>query len=164
MNDGEKVVIASSSSVFLSEDWVKKIGAIIEKAKATNLEVMELASEFSLGVAYKIEELPKRLRDMYGSERVTIYVELDKGILKKFTAEKEVSNGKDPDFTVESKYSVAKKIFLGEMNLASAFVRRAFKVKPFRRIYANPSFSAKSLTTFNVLLKVMSEVETEYPD
>lgn len=158
------MVIAPSSSVFLSEDWVKKIGAVIEKAKATDKEVMDLASEFSLDVAYKIEELPKRLSDLYGSERITIYVELDKGILKKFTAERDVPSEKDPDFTVESKYSIAKKIFLGEMNLASAFVRRAFKVKPFRKIYANPSFSAKSLTTFNVLLKVMSQVVTEYPE
>jgi len=154
----------SSSCLFLSEEWVRRMGTAIEKAKATDPEVKSLASEFSLSVAYVISNLPKRLQQIYDCDRVAIYVELEEGVLKRFTAAKDIPNGKDPNFTVESGYGTAKSIFLGEMNLASAFVRRAFKVKPFTRIYANPSFSAKSLTTFNVLLKVMHKVETEFPE
>jgi putative sterol carrier protein len=158
------MTLSTTKALFLSEEWVKRMGAAIEKAKATDAEVRSLASEFSLGVAYVITNLPERLREIYGRDRVAIYVELDEGVLKRFTAGQDVLKGKDPDFTVESRYETAKKIFLGEMNLASAFVRRAFKVKPFTKIYANPSFSARSLTTFNVLLKVMHTVETDFPE
>ncbi len=158
------MTLSTTSCLFLSEEWVRRIGAAIEKAKATDPEVKSLASEFSLSVAYVVSDLPERLQQIYGSNQVAIYVELEEGLLKRFTAGKDIPGGKAPDFTVESGYHTAKQIFLGEMNLASAFVRRAFKVKPFTRIYANPSFSAKSLTTFNVLLKVMHRVETEFPE
>lgn len=148
---------------FLSQEWVRKLVAAIEQAKSTDENLRSLASEFSLSVVYVVKDLPDELKKHYNSDEVMIYVELDRGVTKQFTIGTEIPAGKNPDFTVESTYDIAKKIFKGELTVASAFVRRQVKVKPLLKMYADPAFTAKSLMTFNVLLKVMGAVPTVFP-
>jgi len=150
--------------VFLSKEWINKAVAAIEHAKATDESIMSQAAEFSLSVAYTIENLPQKLRNLYSSDKVTIYVELDQGTLRRFTVGTEVPEGKKPDFTVTSDYDVARKNFQGELNPVSTFIKRRIKVEPFKKLYLNPSFSAKSLSTINTLLKVMRDVPTIFPE
>ncbi len=142
---------------FLTKEWIKKAVAAIEHAKATDENVMSQASEFSLSVAYTIEKLPQKLQELYGSEKVTVYVELDQGELKRFTIGAETPKEKKADFTVTSEYDVAKKNFQGELNPISTFMKRRIKVEPMKKLYLNPRFSAKSLSTINTLLKVIRE-------
>jgi len=67
------------------------------------------------------------------------------------------------DFMVSSSYSLAKQIFLGEANPATAFIDRQFKVEPMRRVYQRPRFTAKAIVTGNVMLKVARRVTTIFP-
>ncbi len=118
---------------------------------------MSQASEFSLSVAYTIEKLPQKLKELYDSEKVTMYIELDQGKLTRFVVETKPTVEKKPDFTVTSEYDVAKKNFQGELNPISTFMKRRIKVEPMKKLYLNPRFSAKSLSTINTLLKVIRE-------
>jgi putative sterol carrier protein len=149
---------------FLSEEWVRRVVAAIEHAKLKDEKIRKLASEFSLRVTYVVENLPESLRKKYGNDKVKIYVELDKGKTKRFMVGREVPADDSPDFTVISDYEIAKKIFKEELTVASAFVKRYIRVKPLMRLYANPSFTAKSLTTFNALLQVMGKVPTRFQE
>jgi len=143
--------------LFLSLEWIKKAVAAIEHAKATDKNIMSQASEFSLSIAYTIEKLPQKLKELYDSEKVTVCIELDQGKLNHFTIETEMPRGKKPDFTVTSDYDIAKKNFQGELNPISTFMKRRVKIEPWKKLYLNPRFSAKSLSTINILLKVIRE-------
>ncbi len=124
---------------------------------------MAQASEFSLSVAYTIENLPPKLQKLYDSEQVTIYIELDEGELRRFTIGTEIPPESKPDFIVTSDYEIAKKNFQGELNPISTFMKRRIKVEPWRKLYFNPKFSARSLSTINTLLKVIQEkVPTDF--
>ncbi|WP_309493680.1 hypothetical protein [Candidatus Hecatella orcuttiae] len=136
--------------------------AAIEHAKSTDESVRSLAAEFSLAVAYVIEDLPAALREQYRSGRVFIYIELNGGTVTHFSVGTGLPEGRKPNFTVISSYATTKKIFLGEMTPASAFVRRQVKVRPLMQMYKNPAFTAKSLTTVNVLLQIMKNVPTHF--
>ena len=116
--------MSSNKFTFLSKEWVHHVVATIERAKSTNEEIKALASEFSLGVAYIINGLPELLKKLYNSDRAAIYIELNHGVIKRFIVGAEVPKESSPDFTVESDYITAKKIFLGEINPASAFIKR----------------------------------------
>jgi putative sterol carrier protein len=155
--------MADKPCIFLSQEWVRRVVAAIERAKLTDVNVRETVSEFTLSVAYVVTGLPDQLRQNYGGDKATIYVRLDHGTTKQFTIGDEAPAGEKPDFTVESDYEVARKIFQGELTAASAFVKRLVRVRPLTKLYANPAFTAKSLMTFNLLLKVMARVPTIYP-
>jgi putative sterol carrier protein len=69
------------------------------------------------------------------------------------------------DFTVSSSYKIAKQIFLGELNPATAFINGQFKVEPLSKVYLRPRFSAKSVVTGNFMLKIARQVPTRFvPD
>ncbi|PUA31593.1 MAG: hypothetical protein B9J98_05875 [Candidatus Terraquivivens tikiterensis] len=70
--------------------------------------------------------------------------------------------GASPDYTVESTYDVAKRIFSGELSPGTASVSRLVKVKPLTRVYSNPAFTAKSLVLFAALLRVIRDVPTRW--
>jgi len=150
-----------SECVFLTKEWVKRVVAAIEHAKLTDEEVRSLASDFSLSVAYIINDLPEKLGEQYG--RKVVYVELNHGTTTCFTVGTDIPAGKKPDYVVESSYGVAKSIFQGELNPGTAFVKRLVKVRPLMKLYTNPAFTAKSLVTFNLLLNVMRNISTVYP-
>ena len=153
----------SNGSLFLSKVWIEKIINAIEDARALDPELMAKTSEFSLSVAYVIENLPQKLRDLYENEKVVIYVEMDKGNLTQFNVSKKMPSEKLTDFIVTAKYEIAKKNFLGELNLLSTFIKRLVKVSPWRKISTNPTFTIKSLSTMIEVLKVMRTVPTVYP-
>jgi len=71
---------------------------------------------------------------------------------------------RDVDFTIKSSYGVAKRIFLGELKPATAFIRRKVKVEPFMRLYRDPAFTAKSIVAMNALLKIIKDVPTVFPE
>ncbi|MFX1466612.1 MAG: hypothetical protein ACFFA5_09085 [Promethearchaeota archaeon] len=146
--------------LFLSKLWIDKIVSAIEDARAIDPELMAKTSEFSLSVAYIVENLPQKIRELYESDKVVIYVEMDKGNLKQFNVSKEVPSEKVLDFIVTARYEIAKKNFQGELNLLSTFIKRLIKVSPWRKISTNPTFTIKSLSTMIELMKVMREVPT----
>jgi putative sterol carrier protein len=156
--------MSSNKLTFLSEEWVRHVVATIERAKSTNESIKALASEFSLSVAYIINGLPKPLKELYNSDSVAIYIELNHGVIKRFVVGAEAPKESSPDFTVESDYIIAKKIFLGEINPASAFIKRYIKVKPLMKLYMDPSFTAKSITIANMLRKAIETVPTVFPE
>jgi len=152
----------TNGSLFLSKAWIDKIVLAIEDARANDPELMAKTSEFSLSVAYVIEKLPEKLRELYESDKVIIYVEMDKGNLKQFNISNEMPSETLTDFIVRTKYEIAKKNFQGELNLLSTFIKRLVKVSPWRKISMNPTFTIKSLATMLALMKVMREVPTRY--
>lgn len=152
----------TNGSLFLSKAWMDKIVSAIEDARAIDPELMAKTSEFSLSVAYVVENLPQKLKDLYKSDKVVIYVEMEKGNLKQFNVGKEMPNEKFTDFIVTTNYEIAKKNFQGELNLLSTFIKRLVKVSPWRKISMNPTFTIKSLATMLALMKVMREVPTRY--
>jgi len=152
----------TNGSLFLSKEWMDKIVSAIEDARAIDPELMAKTSEFSLSVAYVVENLPEKLKDLYKSDKVVIYVEMEKGNLKQFNVGTEMPNEKFTDFFVTTKYEIARKNFQGELNLLSTFIKRLVKVSPWRKISMNPMFTIKSLATMIALMKVMREVPTIY--
>ncbi len=149
--------------LFLSREWIIEATRAIEEAKRVDEEFRELARGFTLTVAYIVKNLPRRLRELYGSDVITILIKLEEGVLKKL----EISPGQvkhDADFRVESDYEVAKKLFSGELSAGSAFVKKKISVGPISKLYMNPAFTARSLVTASKMLKIMARVPTKYPD
>jgi len=153
-----------SKLTFLSEEWVRQVVATIEQAKLINKDLKTLASEFRLNIAYIINELPEALKKRYNSNKLVVYIELNHGVIRKFIVNSKEPKESSPDFTVESSYSIAKKIFLGEINPATAFIKRYIKVKPLMKLYTDPAFTAKSITAAIALRKAIENVPTEFPE
>jgi len=150
--------------VFLSKNWVHNVVKAIERAKAEDEGFRSLTYGFSLSLAYVITELPETLKDRYGGDEAVIFIELEDGFLRKLIVDKEVPTDKKADFTVRSSYEVAKKIFLGELKPATAFVKRKVKVRPFMKLYQDPAFTAKSIIAINAMLKIIKDVPTIFPE
>jgi putative sterol carrier protein len=155
---------AHSRFIFLSKDWVHKIVQAIEKAKAEDKDFRSLTYDFSLSIAYIITELPESLSRRYGRDEIAIFIELEEGFLRKLIVDAEIPADRSVDFTIKSSYDVAKKIFLGELKPATAFIKRKVKVKPFMKLYRDPAFTAKSIITINAILKIIKEVPTVFPE
>lgn len=149
---------------FLSKEWVYKIVEAIENAKATDEKFRSLTYDFSLSVAYVITDLSPKLKEQYGSEQVVIFIELVEGSLKECLVGESLPEGEGADFTIKSRYEVSKKIFLGELNPAVAFIKRQVKVEPFMKLYKDPAFTAKSIITANAILEVIRKVPTLFPE
>lgn len=98
---------------------------------------------------------------MYGSDEISVYIELIEGELKKLVINTETKGWK-ADFKVESNYEIAKQIFCGKLSIGSAFVHRKVKISPIMKLYANPAFTAKSLVTANKILKILSKIPTRF--
>ncbi len=56
---------------------------------------MSLASGFSLSVAYVIRDLPDIMKEKFG-KTLTIYIELDKGLTKRFLVTREMPEDASP--------------------------------------------------------------------
>ena len=72
---------------------------------------------------------PHKLMEVYGSEKVTIYVEQNLGKLMWLAVETEVP-GERPDFLVSSDHAVAQKTLQGELARITTFIRRRIKREP----------------------------------
>ena len=147
--------------LFLSKEWIYRATRLIEEAKSVDEDFKRKTRDFTLSVAYVVKDIPQILREMYSSETIRIYIELSEGKLKRLVINPEEEL--KPDFTVESKYEIARDIFSGKLSLGAAFVQRKIKVSPFMKLYANPSFTAKSLVTASAILKILSKIPTTYP-
>jgi putative sterol carrier protein len=150
--------------VFLSKNWIHNVVRAIEKAKAEDKSFRSLTYGFSLSLAYVITDLPEELRSRYGGNEAAIFIELEDGFLRKLIVNKEIPADKSVDFTVKSSYEVAKKIFLGELKPATAFIKRKVKIKPFMKLYQDPAFTAKSIIAINAMLKIIKGVPTIFPE
>ncbi len=149
--------------LFLSKEWIYALTRAIEEAKREDAEFGELTKGFTLTVKYVITGLPKELREMYGSDKVVVYIKLVEGVLKRLSIGPQAEET-EADFTVESRYEVAKALFSGRLNLGSAFVGRKIEVSPLRKLYLNPKFAAKSVVTANAILKIAAKMPTRFPD
>jgi len=154
----------SAGFVFLSKDWIHEVVRAIEKAKEEDESFRSLTCDFSLSLAYVIRDIPQRLRDRYGRDEVVIFVELVEGFLRKLMVGVELPAERDVDFTIKSSYGVAKRIFLGELKPATAFIRRKVKVEPFMRLYRDPAFTAKSIVIINAIMKIIKDIPTAFPE
>ncbi len=153
---------AAKTCLFLAPEWVYEVTRVLQSAQLRDKQFGELASGFSLILAYQITDIPPQLKERYNGEPLVILVQLDKGKVR------HLAIGTEPpqefDFLLISTYEVAKKIFVGELNAATAFVNRQFKIEPLSRVYSNPRFTAKSIVTGNLLLKFARQVPTIFPD
>ena len=147
--------------IFLSSEWVHEMTRVVQAARSTDKDFGELTRGFSLSLVYLISELPQELREMHDGSRLVILVQLDQGAVKKLWLGTEVPV-KKKDFTVSSTYDLAKRIFLGEINPATAFIDRKIKVDPMRRVYLRPRFTAKAIVTGNKLIKIARQVPTSF--
>lgn len=153
-----------NNRLFLSLDWVYEVTRVVQAARGTDPEFGKLASGFSLNLVYFITDFPPRLREHYGSSQLAIFVSLEKGTVRKLLINSQPPKEK-VDFTVSSNYHVAKEIFLGQRNAATAFINREIKVEPLSRVYQRPRFSAKAVVTGNALLRIARTVPTDFlPD
>ncbi len=151
--------------LFLSREWVSRAVAEIERAKKHDEEVRRRTSEFTLRVAYFVDGIPDELRRLYGSDNLVIVIGLDEGRLKEFRVEGvgEDYDVGEVDYRIMSSYDTLKRIFSGEINVVQAYMNRLVKIDPFYKLYVNPRFTAKSLTTVSMLLDIIRRrIETIY--
>lgn len=145
--------------LFLSKEWVSKAVAEIEWAKKHDEELRRKTAEFTLRVVYVVHGIPDELRRIYGSDSLAIFIGLDRGRLTEFRVAEARPGGeyKDVDYTIRSSYDVVKKIFRGDMTVVEAYMNREVKVEPFRKLYLNPRFTAKSITVVSMLLRILRD-------
>ncbi|MBU2009095.1 MAG: hypothetical protein KJ624_04545 [Chloroflexi bacterium] len=148
--------------LFLSPEWVHEAVRAIQAARGTDKSFGKLAQSFSLILIYVVTELPQSLREIHGGPQLVVLVHLEKGTVRRLWLGTEVPGDKH-DFMVSSSYSLARQIFCGEANPATAFIDRQFKVEPMRRVYQRPKFTAKAIVTGNAMLKVARRVATIFP-
>jgi len=148
--------------LFLSPEWVHEATRVIQAARSADKDFGKLAQSFSLTLIYVVTGLPQSLREIHGGPQLVVLVQLDKGTVRRLLLGTDVPGVKH-DFLVSSSYSLAKQIFCGEGNPATAFIDRQFKVEPMRRVYQRPRFTAKGIVTGNAMLKVARRVATIFP-
>jgi putative sterol carrier protein len=148
--------------MFLSPEWIREAVRTIQSARARDEEFRKLTSDYSLSVAYIIKDIPSRLKEQYSNERIVLFIRLDEGVVRELKILNEPPIG--ADFTITSTYSTVKQIFSGQLSLASAFMNRQVRVEPFDVIYRRPRFAAKSLIVGNMIIKLISQIPTEYPE
>jgi putative sterol carrier protein len=148
--------------LFLSPEWVHQATRAIQAARSTDKNFGKLAQSFSMSLIYVVTELPQCLREVHGGPQLVVLVQLDKGTVRRLWLGTDVPGDKH-DFIVSSSYSLAKQIFCGEGNPATAFIDRKFKVEPMSRVYQRPRFTAKAIVTGNAMLKVARRVATVFP-
>lgn len=149
-------------SLFLSPDWVDQAVKTVQLARVTDKQFGKLVRGLTLELIYVITDVPPALESFYKSDRLVIFVELDKGKLKNIWSDTEVP-GKEADFTVSSDYETFKQIYIGQINAATAFINGDVKVEPMARIYRNPAFSARSISTGNQMIRILQQVPTWWP-
>jgi len=153
---------AVKNFVFLSREWVTSAVLEIEKAKANNEELRKRLSGVNFRLAFKVTDIPPKLRELYGSDQIIAYFKIDNGDLKDFLLTNKAP--KDVDFTITAEYAVAKEIFEGKVDPLTAFTNFMVRVRPFRRLFSNPLSSAKLLSIANDLLKLVKNVPTIFYD
>lgn len=67
---------------FLTKEWIYAATKAIEDAKKNNGEFTSLTRGFTLNIVYVVKDLPDELRKMYGSDEISVYIELIEGELK----------------------------------------------------------------------------------
>lgn len=147
--------------MFLSPEWVEEAVKVVQGARSRDEEFRKLTSDYSLSLAYVTTEIPPKLMELYSSNQLVLLIELENGVVRRFEILKKLPEEKI-DFTVISSYSVVKKIFSGELSLASGFFNRQLKVEPFRELYWRPRFTARSILVGNKILKFCREIPTRY--
>jgi putative sterol carrier protein len=148
--------------IFLSQEWIREVTKAVQAARVSDEEFRRMTSNFTLNLLYKISGLPAGLRQLYsGKDGICFFIKLEKGGVRKLQIGTEVPNEKI-DFTVSSNYDVAKRIFTGELNLATAFFNHQFKVEPQSRLYRNPRFAARAIVVGNRIFKIARQVPTHF--
>lgn len=159
----EEGPVAASAYVFLSPEWVHEVTRVVQAARRMDENFRKLASRFSLSLTYLVTDIPQGLRECYGGSQSVVFVQLERGTVRKLWIGTELPAEK-PDFTVATNYDVAKQIFLGQLNPATSFINRQLKVEPLSRVYQRPRFAAKSIVTGNAILKIARQVPTLFAD
>lgn len=152
---------AGKKRLFLSPDWVDQAVKTVQLARVTDKQFRGLVRGLTLDLVYLIWDIPPSLRSFYSADRLTIFVELERGKLRNIWSGTEAPS-KEADFTVGSDYETFKRIYVGQINAATAFVNRDIKVEPMSRIYRNPAFSARSISTGNHMLRILQQVPTAF--
>jgi putative sterol carrier protein len=152
---------AIKNFIFLSREWITHAVSEIEKAKANNKELRMRLSGVNFRLAFKVVDLPPKLRELYGGDQLVAYFEVNNSDLKNFLLTNKVP--KDVDFTITANYAVAKKVFEGEVDPLTAFTNFMVRVRPFRKLFSNPLSSAKLLSVANELVKLVKNVSTIFP-
>jgi putative sterol carrier protein len=147
---------AVKNFIFLSKEWITSAVLEIEKAKTNNEELKKRLSGVNFKLAFKIINIPPKLRELYGSDQIVAYFKIDNGDLKDFFLTNKAP--KDVDFTITAEYTVAKEILEGKVDPLTAFTNFMVRVRPFRRLFSNPLSSAKLLSIANDLLKLVKNV------
>lgn len=148
--------------VFLTPDWIREVLRLVQSARRQNESFRRLASRFTLKLAYVVQGLPRELRSYYqGADQAVIFVQLEKGAVRRFEISAHPPADK-VDFTIFSDYSVAKRIFQGELAPGSSFINRLLRVEPLHKIYRNPKFAARSIVAGNLILKFARRARTVF--
>jgi len=148
--------------LFLSQEWIREVTKTVQAARISDEEFKRMTSNFTLNLLYKISGLPAGLKQLYsGKDEICFFIKLEKGSVRKLQIGTDVPNEKI-DFTVSSDYQIAKQIFTGELNLATAFFNRQFKVEPQSKLYRNPRFAARTIVVGNRIFKIARQVPTHF--
>ncbi|MCL7388605.1 MAG: hypothetical protein LZ167_01260 [Thaumarchaeota archaeon] len=147
--------------ILFSPEWIHEAIKTVQGARSKDMEFRKLTSGYSLSLAYIITDLPPKLRDLYGNDQITLFIRLDKGMVRDFKVLTEKPIEKT-DFTITSTYPIAKQIFLGQLSIAAAFIDRQIKVEPLDVMYRKPRFTAKSIIVANKIVKLCQQIPTEY--
>ena len=153
--------MANQEVLFLSQEWVHQAAATAQQARQTDKEFGQMVSGFNLSLLYIITELPQQLKNLYKTERLQVFVRLEKGGVRQLDVGAD-GLAEKADFTVTSKYNVARRIYQREINPGTAFVNQMLQVKPFEKVYDDPKFTANSIVAGNKLIKIISQIPTAF--
>jgi len=147
--------------MFLSPEWIREALRVVQGARSKDEEFNKLTSGYSLNLAYVVTDIPPKLKELYSSEQITLFIQLDKGVVKNFKILTKPPKEKI-DFTITSTYPVVRQIFLGQLSVTAAFMNRQLKVEPLSMVYRRPRFTAKSIIVGNMILEFCRQIPTEY--
>ena len=147
--------------LFLSQEWIHEAARTAQAARQTDENFAELTSGFSLSLLYVITELPQELKTYYNSHHVAIFVQLEKGMVRELEVGIGIPEDKI-DFTVTTRYGVAKQLYLAKTDPGTLFVNRELSVEPMSRVYEDPKFSANCIVIANRMLKLTRQVPTVF--
>lgn len=153
---------AGDRFVFLSPEWIAQAVTVLETAKQRDPYLSGLVADFTLKVAYVIEDAPPRLRSRCGNgSKLVIRVALRNGVVEDVKIGTRMPS-QPVDLVVTVGYRLAEKLFRGEIGVASTILGGHVQAKPVNGFTAWARIAAKSLVTASQFLKTARKIPTSF--
>lgn len=154
--------VPAEGGVFLSPEWIRQVVDVVEEAKRQDPYLGGLVSQFNFRVLYVIEDLPRKVRSLYGrGSKIVVCVTLRNGAVANLKIGSRVPS-LPADLIVTLKYDLAAKLFRGDVGVASTLLSGQVRPKPANGFTAWTKIAAKSLVAVPQVLKAARKIPTRF--